>query len=177
MFYTMKLGRLLWEGENFQEEGGLRIIAVPWEYSLCSKMCRLAQEPDQLDQPQDIEDAAVYLFEFLRDAEMLSIGLHQEVLEGFLKLYKFDKRIRKSGGKSRLTKQVSPRLRDAFDVKFNGGQLRQNVGLILSDDSGEAKAAWFRKLSKVAKTASKFSPIVSLVGSITEVVVRTTMGT
>lgn len=67
------------------------IVAMPWEYSQCSKLCVLAEVPDEATEHEpDIDNAATSLYEFLVDYTILSIRVYQNAVMSFSRLFQFD---------------------------------------------------------------------------------------
>lgn len=86
------------------KRGGLTVYAAPWAYAFCGKLNRLS---DENPRPYDLEDAVVYLHEYLRGTghQTVSARLVREWCQRFNKkmtdelLQRVDKAYRKKYGR------------------------------------------------------------------------------
>ena len=115
--------RIVYRGDNYRARGGLLVLACPLDYSVVTKLYRLAQQKHICSDSTDLGDAADFLHQYLGRYHMLHTGFPETLLINWMdkyQLYNKGPNCLNADERNRLSDIVLPRVNECYMEMYGG---------------------------------------------------------
>ncbi|KAL9086811.1 MAG: hypothetical protein Q9165_006958 [Trypethelium subeluteriae] len=155
-FSAGQQGEYIYRQPEYPEQGGLQVLACPWEYSVSTKLHRLAIMKDVPDDNRDVEDIAIFLHKFMEANALLHIGVHEGYVKEWMMLWQLYDILDKSQ-QDKIHEKILPQVSRVYMTLYGDRKC-----YIPIDEDGTSLSEWKSKIQSMVKN---LAPVALKVGT------------